>query len=122
MRNVRDDPLPGGFSTVDEKGRVALSKSVRASLGLAPGSQVAQVVIDGGVLIIPQDDHLARLSRDAQQALAAAGLSVQDILDELPAIKRELFVEAYGEQFLREVETLIANHGASPANDLASGA
>lgn len=102
------DSLSGGFATVDEKGRVSLPKTVRGALGVTAGSSVAYVVLDGALLLIPQDQHLAELMDSAAQVLSAAGLTVQDFLDDLPAVRAEVFKEAYGEEFLREMEALRA--------------
>jgi bifunctional DNA-binding transcriptional regulator/antitoxin component of YhaV-PrlF toxin-antitoxin module len=98
------DALIGGFGTVDEKGRISLSKPVRGALGVQAGSSVAYIVLDGALLVVPQDEHLATLMDRA--ALAAAGMSAQDLLDELPAARAEVVTEAYGAEFVRELERL----------------
>src|SRR5579872_5652163 len=95
-----------GFGIVDDKGRISLSKPVRTALGIQPGSSVAYVVLDHALLLIPQDEHLAALMERAQQALARAGLSTQDVLDELPAAREEVVTETYSAEFLREMERL----------------
>lgn len=100
------DTSIGGFGTVDEKGRFSLTKPVRGALGVSPGSSVAYVMLDGALLLIPQDQHLAELMDSAAQALSAAGLTVQDFLDDLPAVRADIFNDAYGEEFLREMESL----------------
>ena len=96
--------LLGGFGTVDEKGRISLSKPVRGALGVEAGSSVAYLILDGALLIVPQDEHLAAMMQRAQQALAAIGMTAQDLLDELPAARAEVAAEAYGAEFLRELE------------------
>jgi bifunctional DNA-binding transcriptional regulator/antitoxin component of YhaV-PrlF toxin-antitoxin module len=107
-RSTEQESLIGGFATVDEKGRVSLSKSVRGALGVEAGSSVAYLVLDGVLLLIPQDEHLAALMDHAAEALAAAGMTGQDMLDELPAARAEVVTEAYGADFLRELERLRA--------------
>lgn len=101
-----DGPLMGGFGTVDEKGRISLSKPVRNALGIQAGSPVALVVLDHALLLIPQDAHLAALMERAAAALSAAGLTVRDVLDELPAAREEVMREAYSAEFLKELERL----------------
>lgn len=96
----------GGFGTVDEKGRISLTKPVRGALGVSPGSSVAYMVVDGALLLIPQDQHLAELMDSAALALSTAGLTVQDFVDGLPAARAEVFDETYGDDFLREMEAL----------------
>lgn len=109
------EAIAGGFGSVDDKGRVTLIKSVREALDLVPGSQVAQVVVGGAVLLVPQDEHLAALERAAQRVLAVNGLTVQDFLDELPAARQATFIETYGDELLREIEALVAEGpGAAP--------
>jgi bifunctional DNA-binding transcriptional regulator/antitoxin component of YhaV-PrlF toxin-antitoxin module len=107
-RSPAQDPLLGGFGTVDDKGRISLSKPVRGALGIEVGSPVAYIVLGGALLIIPQDEHLARLMERAQQALAAAGMTSTSLLDELPAARAEVAAQAYGPEFLREMERLQA--------------
>jgi bifunctional DNA-binding transcriptional regulator/antitoxin component of YhaV-PrlF toxin-antitoxin module len=109
-RATRDIPtnetLSGGFGVVDEKGRLSLARSVRNALGIEPGSRVAYVVLDGALLVVPQDEHLATLTQRAQQALSTAGLTAQDVLDELPAARASVVSEAYGAEFVQEIERL----------------
>ena len=62
-----------GFATLDDRGRISLSKAARQALGLHTGSPVAYVVVDGAIMLIPQDEHLARLSEHAARVLADAG-------------------------------------------------
>lgn len=54
------------------------------------------------------DAYLGELMYQAQQALAAAGLTVDDFLDELPAALAEVVREAYGDDVLRELERVRA--------------
>jgi AbrB family looped-hinge helix DNA binding protein len=98
--------MAAGFSTLDEKGRVSLPKAVRSALGVQPGSALAYVVLDHSVLFIPQDEHLLRLQQQASEALAAAGLTVQDLLDRLPRARDEVVREAYSPDFLARLKAL----------------
>jgi bifunctional DNA-binding transcriptional regulator/antitoxin component of YhaV-PrlF toxin-antitoxin module len=97
-----------GFGTVDDKGRITLSRAVRGALGIKPGSSLAYVVLDGMLLLVPQDEHLAELIEQGSQVLANAGLTVRDLLDELPPARAEVVAEAYGADFLHELERLHA--------------
>lgn len=96
----------GVLGTVDEKGRIALAKPFRQALGLRTGSAVAQVLLEGALVLVPQDEHLTELARSAQEALTAGGLTVQGLLDELPAARAAVVEEAYGSAFLAEVARL----------------
>lgn len=95
-----------GFGLLDEKGRISLPKPVRNALGVHAGSTLAYVILDHALLLIPQDEHLEELMRRGREALAAAGITTQDLLDELPAARNEVMLEAYGATFLDELEKL----------------
>lgn len=101
-----DEPAAGGFGAVDEKGRFSIAKPVRAALGIEPGSTVAWVVLDGALLLIPQDKHLAEIMERGMRALAASGLTAQDFLAELPAAREEVFAESFSTAFRHELEQL----------------
>ena len=62
-------------------------------------------------------DLAAKMER-AQRALARAGLTVQDLLDALPAARAAVLQEAYDERYRREIDQLIAAftsaHGPLP--------
>ncbi len=106
-----------GFAVLDNKGRLSLSKPVRRALGMRPGSSVAYVLIDQTLLVIPQDEHLARLMDDAAAVLQEAGLTPQDFLDELPAVRAEVVEELYGAEFMAELERQrLALHAAAEAD------
>ena len=92
-----------GFSVLDNKGRLSLSKPVRQALGMRPGSTLAYVLVDAGLLLIPQDDHLAALLDHAASVLEEAGLTTQDLLDELPAARAAVVDELYGAAFMAEL-------------------
>jgi AbrB family looped-hinge helix DNA binding protein len=101
-----EESVTGGFATVDEKGRISLPKQVRRELGVQAGSSVAYVLLNHTLLIIPQDEHLAALSKHATETLAAAGLTVDDLLDELPAARDQVMRELYGPDFIQELERM----------------
>jgi bifunctional DNA-binding transcriptional regulator/antitoxin component of YhaV-PrlF toxin-antitoxin module len=98
-----------GFATLDDRGRIALSKAARQALHLRAGSSLAYTVVEGAILLIPQDEHLAHLTEHASQILQNAGLTVDDLLGELPAVREEILREEYGDDF---VEALARAHAA----------
>lgn len=62
---------------------------------------------------VEEDDQLLdRLFDRAARALAASGLTVQDFLDDLAAVRAEVVREAYSADFLRELERLHAAYTA----------
>ncbi len=102
-----------GISTIDEKGRIVLPKSVRTALGVHAGSSLAYIMLDDAVLFIPQDAHLAQLQQQAIQALTEAGLTVQDLLDQLPQARESVMREAYSPEFLAKLRKLRGEQSAS---------
>jgi bifunctional DNA-binding transcriptional regulator/antitoxin component of YhaV-PrlF toxin-antitoxin module len=106
----------GGFAVVDDKGRLSLPRPVRRALGLDADASVAWIAVGGAVLLVPQDQHLSNLAARAQAALAAAGLSVDDVLAELPAARAEVVEETYGPDLVREIERA---HAAAHRSDAA---
>lgn len=104
-----------GYAHLDAKGRLPIAKPVREALGLTAGSVVAYVRVGEGLLLIPQDAHLAELMEAAAAALERAGITVEEILDELPRARDEVAAEQYGEHFLEDLERAhaeqVARHG-----------
>jgi AbrB family looped-hinge helix DNA binding protein len=102
-----DEEALAGFAVLDDKGRVTFPKAVRAALGLAPGSAIAYVIAKGRLVIYPQDAELLRLTDDAAAVVEAAGLTTQDLLDELPTVRERIMRETYGDAF---VDALARRH------------
>ena len=94
----------GGFGTLDDKGRLSLPKAVRQALGVQPGSSVALIVVNKTLLVLPQDQHFVELMEQGAKAIADAGITTQDLLDALPAIREEIAIETYGAEFMAELE------------------
>jgi AbrB family looped-hinge helix DNA binding protein len=103
-----------GFGVLDSKGRISLPKPVRDALGVHPGSSVAYILVDQTLMLIPQDEHLARLWESAAAVLEKTGLTAQDFLDELPAVRDQIMRETYGDEFMEELaREHAAIHGAA---------
>jgi bifunctional DNA-binding transcriptional regulator/antitoxin component of YhaV-PrlF toxin-antitoxin module len=105
-RTETDESIETGFSTVDNKGRIALTKAARQKMGIQPGSSVAYITLDHALLLMPQDDYLSSLLRHATEALSSSGLGVQDLVDALPQARDETLAEAYSAEFLLEMKRL----------------
>jgi bifunctional DNA-binding transcriptional regulator/antitoxin component of YhaV-PrlF toxin-antitoxin module len=110
-----------GFAVVDEKCRISVPREVRQTLDIGPGSRLAYATIDGMFVLISQDKHLALLVRQATKALANAGLTAQDIIEELPAVREEMMREAYGEEVVAELARLHAALRAEEGEQDAAG-
>ncbi len=98
-----------GFSTIDDRGRVALTKATRRALHLRTGSSLAYVVLDGAIMLVPQDTYLTEIAERAARVLHNAGLSVDDLLTELPTVREEILRKEYGDRF---VDALASAHAA----------
>lgn len=99
-----------GFAVLDDKGRISLPKALRATLGLHAGSPVAYIALADTILLVPQDEHLTALAERATRALATAGITLDDFLDNVPRAREEVVTEAYGPTFLRDLEQRYAPH------------
>lgn len=106
-----------GFAVLDNKGRLALPKVVRSALHVEGGSTVAYVVAGDTLLVVPQDAHLALLMERASRAVAAAGLTAQDYIDEVPAVREELLHESYSADFIAQLRAEHARVRQPPASD-----
>jgi bifunctional DNA-binding transcriptional regulator/antitoxin component of YhaV-PrlF toxin-antitoxin module len=93
-----------GYTRVDERGRVSLGKPVREALGLRTGTTMAYVKVGEAVLLVPQDEHLARVMEAALRAFENAHLSVDEMLAELPDVRDEIVTAHYGTDFLESLE------------------
>jgi bifunctional DNA-binding transcriptional regulator/antitoxin component of YhaV-PrlF toxin-antitoxin module len=102
-----------GFAHLDEKGRMPIAKPIRDAFGLHAGSTVAWVKVGGGLMIIPQDEHLAQVMEDAAAALERAGITVEDLLAGLDEARDEMVTEYYGAAFMNELEALGAEPGTA---------
>ena len=110
-------------AVLDEKGRLGLGRAVRRALAVQPGSALAYVLLDGALLLIPQDEQLATLMARAAAALAAAGVTTQDLLDDLAAARSAVMREAYGDDFMDALaREHAALHGDPDRDDRGEGA
>ncbi len=117
-----DGPM-SSRAVLDEKGRLGLGKAVRQALVIRPGSALAYVLLDDALLLIPQDEQLAILMAQAAAALAAAGVTTQDLLDDLPAARSAVMRDAYGDAFMDALaREHAALHGDPDRDDRGEGA
>ena len=105
-----------GFAHLDEKGRMPIAKPIRDAFGLRAGSTVAWVKLGQGLLIIPQDEHLAQVMDEASSALRRAGMTVNDLLSGLEEARDEVVTEHYGPTFMEELERRAAAQGAADSS------
>ena len=70
---------------------------------MQPGSSLAYILVDHALLLIPQDKHLAELMDRAAQAMERAGLTTEDLPNDLPAVRDQVVKEMYGTEFMEEL-------------------
>ena len=114
---MKEERATAGFAVLDNKGRLALPKVVRSALHVEGGSTVAYVVAGDTLLVVPQDAQLAALMERASRSVAAAGLTAQDYIDELPAVREELLLENYTADFISQLRATHARVWQPPDQD-----
>jgi len=114
---MNEQRTTAGFAVLDHKGRLALPKVVRSALHVEGGSTVAYVVAGDTLLVVPQDAQLAALMDRASRAVAAVGLTAQDYVDELPAVREELLQEGYRADFIAQIRADHAMARQPPESD-----
>ena len=100
----------GGFAVLDDKGRVSLPVHVRRALGVQPGSYVSYLVINGQLLLIPQDRELAELMERAAEAYADLDLTSEDIQKIVDEARGEVARAAYGAEFIEKLDQYRKDH------------
>jgi len=64
------------------------------------------------------DAEMELLLTQSTRALARAGITAEDFLEALPAVRAEIRREIYGEGYLREIERRVAAYRQAPAAQL----
>jgi len=106
-----------GFSRLDDKGRMPITKAVRDALDLQPGSTVAWVTLGQGFMVIPQDAHLTQVMEDATSTLEHAGITVDALLQGLDEARDEVVREHYGESYFETLRTRAGRTSTDSATD-----
>jgi hypothetical protein len=89
-----------------------IAKQVREAFGLRAGSTVAWVKLGEGIMVIPQDEHLARVQEYALSALERAGITVDDLLSGLDEARDEVVTDHYGEGYFDRLRARAAERDA----------
>jgi bifunctional DNA-binding transcriptional regulator/antitoxin component of YhaV-PrlF toxin-antitoxin module len=116
-KDMNEEKATAGFAVLDNKGRLSLPKVVRSALHVEGGSTVAYVVAGDALLVVPQDAQLAALMERASRAVAAVGLTAQDYINEVPAVREELLRERYSAAFIAQLRADHAKARQPPASD-----
>ena len=81
--------------TMTSKGQVTLSSKTRKKLGLEKGATFLEVLVGNCVLLVPEDKVLADIMSRAQEAIKDAGVTSDDLLQEVERLKAERFAKEY---------------------------
>jgi len=81
--------------TMTSKGQVTLSSKTRKKLGLEKGATFLEVLVGNCVLLVPEDKVLADIMTRAQEAIKDAGVTSDDLLEEVERLKAERFAKEY---------------------------
>lgn len=99
-----------GFTHADERGRVSLGKPLR-ELGIDASTPLAYVKVGDGLLLVPQDAHLATLMEAMQRVFEEARLTPDVMVADLDAARAEVVEEHYGVEFMEALERAGAEQG-----------
>jgi bifunctional DNA-binding transcriptional regulator/antitoxin component of YhaV-PrlF toxin-antitoxin module len=81
--------------TMTSKGQVTLSSKTRKKLGLEKGATFLEVLVGNCVLLVPEDKVLEDIMARAQEAIKDAGITSDDLLQEVERLKAERFAKEY---------------------------
>jgi bifunctional DNA-binding transcriptional regulator/antitoxin component of YhaV-PrlF toxin-antitoxin module len=81
--------------TMTSKGQVTLSSKTRKTLGLEKGATFLEVLVGNCVLLVPEDRVLSDIMARAQEAIKDAGITSEDLLQEVERKKAERFAKEY---------------------------
>ena len=81
---------------VGHSGTIALPPRYRKRLKLTKGSRVLVFPLGKGIVVVPADPTIDRLTRRIQDALAAKGVSARRALKALQKTRRRVFQQLYG--------------------------
>jgi AbrB family looped-hinge helix DNA binding protein len=82
---------------IGEKGQLTVPKQYRDDLGLDPGAPFAVLRMGSGLLLIPEQRRFEQLCEQIGSALNQAGVSANHLVEDLPAIREQIFKERYGD-------------------------
>jgi bifunctional DNA-binding transcriptional regulator/antitoxin component of YhaV-PrlF toxin-antitoxin module len=81
---------------VGEHGLITVPPRYRRAHGLGKGSRMLAVEVADGLVLIPSDDALERLSERLQTALARHGVTADQAVRNLDKIRRRRFQRRHG--------------------------
>jgi len=81
---------------IGEKGQLTVPKQFRQDLGLATGAPFAVLRLGDGLILLPEQRRFEHLCQRVGSALAATGLTPEDLLATLPEARNRIYARHYG--------------------------
>lgn len=89
-----DEPKPYHVQ-VRQRGQVTLPRKLRESLAIEEGDTLVAVPVGDTLMLLPQRLRVPELADQLAGMMEKAGLSLADLLEDLPRIREELYRERY---------------------------
>lgn len=81
--------------TVTSKGQITISARARKALQLDKGDTLIEMLIGNCLVLMPENQVLAETMKKAQEALKQAGVTPEEMLEEVKAIRESKLKERY---------------------------
>ena len=81
--------------TMTSKGQVTISARARKELGLDQGDTLIEMVVGNCIVLLPQNQILAETARKAQEAIKAAGVTAEEIIQAADRLREARTAERY---------------------------
>ncbi len=81
--------------TLTDKGQIILSNKARKQLGSIKGASLSEIIMGNCVILMPRNQALNKIRKDAQRELENAGVTVDELKAEVERIKDERLAERY---------------------------
>lgn len=80
---------------VRQRGQVTIPRKLRESLAIDDGDTLTVVPVGEALVLVPRTLRVPELADRLASMMDEAGLSLGDLLDDLPRIREELYRERY---------------------------
>ncbi len=86
------------FVRVEQAGEIAIPRTLLQSMSVTEGDTLTMLALGDMLVITSRVLYMPELTSKLAAVIDARGLTLDDMLDELPAIRAELFRERYGRE------------------------
>jgi len=83
--------------TMTSKGQLTMSVEARNRFHLREGSNLIEIILDNGVLYVPQDEIIEGIAKRAKKTAERYGLTAEDLQASLSEDREKQFKEVYPE-------------------------